>query len=188
MEWGLSGAGASGGLRLRAACALAVVAGSISLLAFAAPTAAQSPAPGSLDPSFGDISPNQEIRDVLVQPDGKILVSGLFTQVAGQPRGRVARLNPDGTIDPTFSDPQVAGGSGLVETMALQPDGKSRVRCRASKAVGAATTSTLRCRLGSKARKSLRKRSLKLTLTTTFTPTGGTAVTNTRKLTIKRKR
>ena len=124
MEWGLSGAGASGGLRLRAACALAVVAGSISLLAFAAPTAAQSPAPGSLDPSFGDISPNQEIRDVLVQPDGKILVSGLFTQVAGQPRGRVARLNPDGTIDPTFSDPQVAGGSGLVETMALQPDGK----------------------------------------------------------------
>lgn len=133
MRGDLSGAGASDGTRppgtpsaraFRRASAAVVATGLLFLLGTAGTAAAQDAPGGSLDPSFADINPNQEIRDVLVQPDGKILVSGLFTQVAGQPRSRVARLNPDGTIDPTFANPQVIGGSGLVETMALQPDGK----------------------------------------------------------------
>lgn len=107
-----------------AALALTVTTVAIALVGGAQSTYAQGPAGGSLDASFGAVNPNQEIRDVLVQPDGKILVSGLFIGIAGQPRARVARLNADGTIDPTFIDPQVIGGSGLVEAMALQPDGK----------------------------------------------------------------
>src|SRR2546428_8557 len=34
-----------------------------------------------------------------VQPDGKILIGGLFTTVLGVTRNRIARLNPDGTLD-----------------------------------------------------------------------------------------
>lgn len=41
-------------------------------------------------------------------PDGRILIGGAFTEVGGQPRARIARLNPDGSLDtgpsPLFSD------------------------------------------------------------------------------------
>ena len=43
------------------------------------------------------------VNSVVVQADGKILVGGGFTSIGGQPRNRVARLNPDGTLDTTFN-------------------------------------------------------------------------------------
>lgn len=60
-----------------------------------------------------------------VQPDGKILVAGTFTQYNGSPAAGLVRLNASGTVDPTFSV-----GTGLVPNMAfasalaVQPDGK----------------------------------------------------------------
>jgi hypothetical protein len=57
-----------------------------------------------------------------------------------------------------------------------------------TKTTTAASTHTLKCNLGSKGRRALKKSSLKLTLRTTFTPTTAAAVTSERKLTIKRKR
>src|SRR5690606_36717529 len=54
------------------------------------------------------------------QPDGKVLVGGFFTQLGGKPRNRLARLNPDGSLDATF-DP---GANHAVYSLALQPDGK----------------------------------------------------------------
>ncbi|MGC3957257.1 MAG: delta-60 repeat domain-containing protein [Verrucomicrobiota bacterium] len=39
---------------------------------------------------------------ILLQPDGKILVGGRFVQVNGVPRNRIARLNSDGSLDPSF--------------------------------------------------------------------------------------
>lgn len=59
---------------------------------------------------------------VLLQPDGKILICGEFTQVNGVNRGRIARLNPDGTLDTTFNPP--GGANNSVYDMALQTDGK----------------------------------------------------------------
>ncbi len=56
------------------------------------------------------------------QPDGKILVGGSFTDVEGTPRGRVARLNADLTLDTTFNPP--GGANGTVQTIGVQPDGK----------------------------------------------------------------
>lgn len=60
------------------------------------------------------------IRAVAIQPDGKILVGGTFNRINGVARNRLARLNPDGTIDNTFSSILPA----LVTAIAIQPDGK----------------------------------------------------------------
>jgi uncharacterized delta-60 repeat protein len=80
--------------------------------------------PGSLDPSFnpGTVSTSMPIKAVAVQPDGKILVGGGLNNFNGITSNGVARLNSDGTVDPTFSL-----GSNVfpgVNTIALQPDGK----------------------------------------------------------------
>ena len=46
----------------------------------------------------------QDIYDVNVQPDGKILVSGAFTYLLdGVSKSNLVRLNADGVIDPTFN-------------------------------------------------------------------------------------
>ncbi|MBO9633279.1 MAG: hypothetical protein J7578_09185 [Chitinophagaceae bacterium] len=61
-------------------------------------------ADGTYDASFSPISLDGRIDDVEIQPfDQKILIAGSFTMVNGQPRGGVARLNTDGTLDPTFN-------------------------------------------------------------------------------------
>ena len=79
---------------------------------------------GSLDATFNP-GVSGEVFTLVVQPDGKILVGGSFTMLGGGgqgtvPRQNIGRLNADGSIDPTF-DP---GTDGLVEALALQPDGK----------------------------------------------------------------
>ena len=55
-----------------------------------------------------------------LQPDGMTLVGGSFTQIDGQPRSRIARLNSDGSLDDTF-DPNA---DGSVYAIAVQADGK----------------------------------------------------------------
>ncbi|MFM9077615.1 MAG: InlB B-repeat-containing protein, partial [Solirubrobacterales bacterium] len=80
-------------------------------------------------------------------------------------------------------------GKGRITQRATARKGKKpRTWCKTSKKVGAAGTYRLKCNLGKKGRKAIRKQALKLTLRTTFTPTGGETVTVTRKLTVKRKR
>jgi uncharacterized delta-60 repeat protein len=87
---------------------------------------------GTPDPSFGAGGvfnyPDgaMKINDILLQPDGKILID-LYNLYNFTPV-KLARLNPDGTFDNDF------GTGGLVisdiisydnaETMALQPDGR----------------------------------------------------------------
>jgi uncharacterized delta-60 repeat protein len=60
------------------------------------------------------------VETVLAQPDGKVLICGNFTHFNGVPFGYMGRLNPDGSIDTSFS----AHPSYWVRTMALQSDGK----------------------------------------------------------------
>ncbi|NJM06102.1 hypothetical protein HC891_07710 [Candidatus Gracilibacteria bacterium] len=81
-------------------------------------------ADGSLDPSFDPgVGANNSVWELIVQPDGKVLLAGDFTQVGGVPRTSVARLNDNGSLDTSFAP--VLGGSGaIVAGMALQPDGK----------------------------------------------------------------
>lgn len=72
-----------------------------------------------------DPNADGSIRVVVVQPDGKILIGGDFTSLspnggAAVTRNRIARLNPDGTLDTGF-DPNA---NNSVYSIALQPDGK----------------------------------------------------------------
>ena len=57
-----------------------------------------------------------------VLPDGKMIIGGNFTFVHGYARGRIARLNSDGSMDLSFN-PGV-GFDNTVWTVAAQPDGK----------------------------------------------------------------
>ncbi|MBM3664949.1 MAG: hypothetical protein FJW92_04045 [Actinobacteria bacterium] len=65
---------------------------------------------------------------------------------------------------------------------------QTTTRCRVRKTATAPGTYTLKCNLGSKGRKALKKDPLKPTVKTTLTPTGGTATSTEHELTIKRKR
>jgi hypothetical protein len=56
-----------------------------------------------------------------LQPDGRILAGGWFENVAGVARGRVARLNSDGTLDAAF-DPG-GGANSLIDRIVLEKNG-----------------------------------------------------------------
>lgn len=77
---------------------------------------------GTLDTAFiaQGTSVNGGIQDTIIQPDGKILISGSFTLFNGIARNNIARLNGDGTLDTIFN-PNV---NGFIEELVLQPDGK----------------------------------------------------------------
>src|SRR5205814_1510611 len=78
---------------------------------------------GSLDSSFDPGSgANNEVDGIAVQDDGKILIGGLFTTYNGTARNRIARINSDGSLDPSF-DPG-SGANNPVFSLALQPDSK----------------------------------------------------------------
>jgi uncharacterized delta-60 repeat protein len=76
---------------------------------------------GTVDQTFdADISGNVDAHAVAVQPDGKILVGGIFNTVANVDRHNIVRLNLDGTIDDSF-DPHA---NDDVRAIAVQPDGR----------------------------------------------------------------
>src|SRR4051812_15642920 len=81
------------------------------------------------DKGFGKFnsenSYHDDVEQSIIQPDGKILVSGYYSFINDSVRNCIARLNPDGTLDKSF---KVYGfesnfGNG-VSIMKLQPDGK----------------------------------------------------------------
>jgi uncharacterized delta-60 repeat protein len=77
---------------------------------------------GTLDESFipDDEGFEKMGQTLVVQPDGKILVAGYFSELAGVIRNNIARLHPDGSLDETFNP----GTDGWVWKMVLQADGK----------------------------------------------------------------
>jgi uncharacterized delta-60 repeat protein len=71
-----------------------------------------------------DPNANGAIQVVVVQPDGKILLGGGFTTLSPNggvavTRNRIARLNPDGTLDAVFNP----NADFFVNAIALQEDG-----------------------------------------------------------------
>ena len=79
---------------------------------------------GSVDRSFDvGTGPNNTVSKVLLQQDGKVLVSGGFTSVNGVTRNGTARLNPDGSLDTSF--PQISSNASAVrlDFCGLEPDG-----------------------------------------------------------------
>ena len=78
---------------------------------------------GSLDTTFSTLaSANSAVYAVAVQPDGKIIIGGAFTAVGGLSYAHLARLNVDGTVDTTFTNPAI--DPGWIATIVVQADGK----------------------------------------------------------------
>jgi uncharacterized delta-60 repeat protein len=78
------------------------------------------PLPLKADPSSNAaFAVDQTVRSIAVQPDGKILISGDFTNVQGAARGHVARLNADGSTDFTFMN-GLAGANLEVDMVSVQ--------------------------------------------------------------------
>jgi uncharacterized delta-60 repeat protein len=69
---------------------------------------------GTLDQTFlnSEAGPNTAVTSIVVQPDGKILIAGSFTEFSGVPRPGVARLLGDAVPTPTPS-PTPAGAPVL---------------------------------------------------------------------------
>lgn len=85
-------------------------------------------ADGSLDASFNPgtgatgSTGNIGVLSVALQPDGKLIIGGDFTGYNGTGRNRIARVNPDGTLDTGFNPG--SGANSVVRCLALQSDGK----------------------------------------------------------------
>ena len=90
-------------------------------------------ADGSVDPTF-DIgsgahdrgSPSlEEVDSLAMQADGKILAGGMFTAFGTSIQKYLARINPNGSSDLSFS-PSITGSGQAVDISSIvaQPDGK----------------------------------------------------------------
>ncbi len=95
---------------------------------------------GQLDSGFqsamGANGPDSTVFGLLVQADGRIVVSGQFGQIGGASRANLARLLPGGGVDLGFD----AAQTSLCRQTLLQPDGRLLV---ASDASGAAAVRRL---------------------------------------------
>src|SRR5437773_11279292 len=58
---------------------------------------------GGLDPTFKTEQIPTSVYEVRLQPDGRILILGVFADTAGQSRPGIARLNSDGSLDVDFA-------------------------------------------------------------------------------------
>lgn len=78
---------------------------------------------GALDTSFViGTGFNNGVKTIAVQPDGKIVVGGSFTNYNGTSQNRISRLNTDGSLDTSFNIG--TGFADNVKTIVIQVDGK----------------------------------------------------------------
>jgi uncharacterized delta-60 repeat protein len=81
---------------------------------------------GSVDATFTGLAGvedyNPQIYAITTQPDGKILVGGVFSSFNGASRYNLVRLNSDSSVDSTFD--ATLGTEGSVRAMRIQSDGK----------------------------------------------------------------
>ena len=77
---------------------------------------------GSIDSGFSvALNAGSTVRSLTVLSDGKLYIAGDFATVGGLLRSGVARLNSDGSLDPTFD--AAIGGTPNVTAVAVQNDG-----------------------------------------------------------------
>jgi uncharacterized delta-60 repeat protein len=112
-------------------------------------TASVHAAVGELDPSFGSMGKmtvefsggSSEARDVIIQPDGKIVACG-YGPLNGNPAFAVVRLHPGGLPDESFGQMgkvvTALGQYDFANAVALQSDGEILVAGSANNASGVA--------------------------------------------------
>jgi len=101
---------------------------------------AQFSKPGELDTTFNFGRPhsfftnpanpqpgegaNVTVSSLALQPDGKVLIGGAFTNYNGISRNGIALLNADGSLDASFNPGTGIGEYEHIASLVLQPDGK----------------------------------------------------------------
>lgn len=99
-----------------------IAGGFTSIGGVARPGLARLLADGTPDSTFAPgLIAGGGIYRLLLQPNGRVVLGGSFTNIQGFPRDGLARLNADGSLDQTF-DP--APDRYNVTALALQPDGR----------------------------------------------------------------
>jgi uncharacterized delta-60 repeat protein len=85
--------------------------------------------PGAIDLTFNTLDngtygegPSGHVYTCILQPDGKVIIGGVFNFYNGTASAHLARLNADGSIDTGFTPG--TGATNYINTCALQPDGK----------------------------------------------------------------
>ncbi len=79
---------------------------------------------GILDSAFSDATGSDfAVNSLYVQPDGKILASGYFTEVNSKPHNYLVRFNLNGDIDPDFK-PTAEGADAVIYCVTQQADNK----------------------------------------------------------------
>jgi len=129
-DWSVLGGGMDGGVAINRIAVLAddsiLVAGSFSGNSYLGGLV-RLHADGSLDlgfvPAATSFYINSGVGDFALQADGRILIVGPFTQVGGATRSQLARLNPDGSLDPTFVPDDKGYPDVAIESLALQDEG-----------------------------------------------------------------
>jgi len=76
---------------------------------------------GELDTAFdANVEFERSVGAVIVQSDDKIVIAGTFEEIGGVSRGRIARLDENGSLDTTFNP----SASSRPLSLAQQSDGK----------------------------------------------------------------
>src|ERR1044072_5641853 len=84
-------------------CAVLLLYG---LLFQLSPSARGQEVPGSLDATFfTDGGADATVHTIAIQPDGKILIGGVFNTYYGITNRGIARINVNGSADTTFKSP-----------------------------------------------------------------------------------
>jgi uncharacterized delta-60 repeat protein len=106
-------------------------------------------ADGSIDSTFASPMASYAsfplVGRIVLQPDGRILVSGSFDDFDGTGRHKIVRLLPDGTIDTSFNPPEFGSGTrGLSGRPVTLADGKILLRGNFTTVNGTATLPVVR--------------------------------------------
>ena len=99
---------------------------------------------GTLDATFVDPNVDGAVYAIAIQADGKFVIGGAFVHIGGEEHFRIGRLNAGGTLDATFTEATTSASSGVVWTLAVQPDNKILAGGETPFAIGQAASSVAR--------------------------------------------
>ena len=84
---------------------------------------------GAIDTTFSvGVGPDQAVRDIALEPDGRIVVVGDFIQFAGRTKNRIVRLSATGVVEDTFASG--SGANGSIESVSRRAGGQILVAGR----------------------------------------------------------
>jgi uncharacterized delta-60 repeat protein len=85
-------------------------------------------ADGQVDPTFAaSLDIDGPVSAIATTPESKVMIVGEFTEIAGIFRNRIARLNPDGTLDETFDPGSGIDGTNAPVLTSVAIDAKNKI-------------------------------------------------------------